>query len=102
LAHSVLLFGSQSENIKKIAEKIGIKLLFIPAGMADADQPLDCYVFGVMKASDRRMCHQFLSDDLTARMSKHGAVQFLARAWEQMSPHILEEVWSRYFTDDEI
>jgi hypothetical protein len=69
-----------SEYIKKCAEKIGIKLLFIPAGMTDAYEPLDRYIFGLMKASGRRMYHQFLSDDLSARMSKHVAVQFLVRA----------------------
>jgi hypothetical protein len=55
----------RSEDIKKSVEKIGIKVLFIPAGMADAYQPLDLSVFGVMKASGRRMYRQFLSDDLS-------------------------------------
>jgi hypothetical protein len=28
------------------------------------------------------------------------AVQFLTRAWEQISPHVLDDAWRLYHTDD--
>jgi hypothetical protein len=41
-----------TENMRKQTDKLGIHLSFIPAGMTDAYQPLDPYIFEIMKAKD--------------------------------------------------
>jgi hypothetical protein len=43
-----------TEEIKKHADELGIHLVFIPAGMADAFHSFDWYVFGVIKANLER------------------------------------------------
>jgi hypothetical protein len=34
-------------------------------------------------------------------MRKNLAVPFLIRAWEMVTPHVLEQAWSAHFDDDD-
>jgi hypothetical protein len=89
------------EHSKKHIDELGRSFVSIPAGMTDAHQSLDRYVFGVMKGVCRGMCRQRLCDDIPAKMMEHLAAQFLIRAWQIVSPHVLEQAWSVDFDEDE-
>jgi hypothetical protein len=41
--------------MKQYAAELRINSLFIPLGLTDELQPLDCFVFEAMKANSRRM-----------------------------------------------
>jgi hypothetical protein len=42
------------EAMRQYAAELGIYLLSVPAGLAEERQPLDCFVFGAMKARSRQ------------------------------------------------
>jgi len=63
--HSTIIQSIAPRTSTKNADKFGLHLFFIPAGMTDAYQPLDRYIFGVIKAACRRMDRQLLCDDIS-------------------------------------
>jgi hypothetical protein len=86
----------RSAATKEYAAAIGINLLFIPPGMTDEFQPLDRYVFGVMKSNCRRTYRLFVQANPGAIVDQQMAAAFLIRAWEAVSPQILDEAWCIY------
>jgi hypothetical protein len=86
----------RQEATKEYAASIGVNLLFIPPGMTDELQPLDRYVFGVMKANCRRSYRPFCQANPDAPMDQRTAAAFLIRAWEYVSTQVLDEAWSIY------
>jgi hypothetical protein len=86
----------RQRGTKDYAASIGIQLLFIPPGMTDEFQPLDRYVFGVMKSNCRRSYRRFCQENPEAVMNQQIAAAFLIRAWEAVSPEVLDEAWCIY------
>jgi hypothetical protein len=68
--------------------------------MTDELQPLDGYVFGVMKANCRHSCRRFIQANPEAIMNQQIAAAFLIRAWESVSTQTLDEAWCIY--DEEV
>jgi hypothetical protein len=64
--------------------------------MTDNFQPLDRFVFGAMQATCRRLYGLHCQSNPFCSMDKKLAATFLIRAWEAVSPDVLEEAWSRY------
>jgi hypothetical protein len=91
----------RQEAMKQYAAKLGINFLFIPAGLTDELQPLECFVFGAMKANCHRMPRVQVAEE--GVMSKQAAASFLIRAWEGVSTAVFDEDWAIYegFDPDE-
>jgi hypothetical protein len=81
----------RQEATKCLAAPLGINLLFIPPGMTDELQPLDRYVFGVMKANCRQSYRRFIQANPEAVVDQQIAAGFLIRAWESVSTQTLDE-----------
>jgi hypothetical protein len=93
-------FIHRQKATKSHAASLGINLLFIPPGMTDELQPLDRYVFGVMKANCRHSYRRFIQADPEAVVNQRIAARFLVRAWESVSTQTLDEAWCIY--DEEV
>ena len=91
----------RSDEIKELAENLGIHLVFIPPGMTDHYQPLDRRVFGVLKQYMRLLWRKEYMTDPLQRFSKRKAVQLLVPAWERISPQIIRSGWSVFFDEDD-
>jgi hypothetical protein len=84
----------RQQSMKNFAAELGIHLLFIPPGLTDELQPLDRFVFGVMKAHGRRMYRVHAA--AIEPTNKPMAAAFLIRAWEAVSTAVLEDPWAPY------
>jgi hypothetical protein len=91
----------RGRQIRDFAEELGITLLFIPAGMTDSLQPLDRAVFRAMKATARRLYRVYGSRIAAPRLTTQIAAQFLSKAWEQVSSHVLDLAWEIYELADQ-
>jgi hypothetical protein len=91
----------RQETIRAHAEELGIHLLFIPPGLTDELQPLDRFVFGVMKGTCRRLDRLHRECDPAAATNQQIAAAFLIRAWEGVSTRVLEDAWSLYEHEDD-
>jgi hypothetical protein len=80
--------------MRNSAAELGIHLLFIPPGLTDEMQPLDRFVFGVMKAYGRRMYRNCASS--SEQTNKQVTAAFLVRAWKAVSTTVLDEAWATY------
>jgi hypothetical protein len=94
-------FVHRQETIRAYAEDLGIQLLFIPPALTDELQPLDRFVFGVMKGTYRRPYRLHCECNPGAAMSQEIAAAFLIRAWEGVSTGVLDDAWSLYEFPDE-
>jgi hypothetical protein len=81
-------------------EDLGIHILFISPGLTDDLQPLDRYVFGVMKNLYRRLYRIHFESAGFDEMTQQVATAFLLRTWEQVSPQTLEDAWSLYYKEE--
>jgi hypothetical protein len=63
--------------------------MVIPPGFTDEMQPLDRFVFGVMKAQSRRMYRSYAAG--LEPVNKAIAAAFVIRAWEAVSTPVLDE-----------
>ena len=82
-----------------LADSLGIKLIFIPAGFTDELQPLDRSVFGVLKGYLRRMWRERFIDNPETKFNKALAVELLIPAWEKISSDLIAQSWSIYAED---
>jgi hypothetical protein len=67
---------------------------FVPAGMTDSLQPLDCAVFGTLKGIARSLFRIEATDNPCPYLTVQLAAQFRVRAWEQVSGVVLEHAWN--------
>jgi hypothetical protein len=91
----------RSQEIREYARQLGIVMKFIPAGMTDSLQPLDRAVFGTLKGIARRLFRMEATDSISPQLTPQLAAQFLVRAWEQVSSHVLDRAWSIFEPFDE-
>jgi hypothetical protein len=75
--------------MKQYAENLGIHLFFLQPGLTDEMQPLDGFVFGVMRAHGRRMYRNHAMS--LEPIGKQVAAAFLVRAWDTVSTAVLDE-----------
>jgi hypothetical protein len=90
----------RNQRIRDAAADLGIVLKFVPAGMTDELQPLDRAVFGIMKSALIRMWRQYCADCETPRLTHQVGGQFLVRAWEMVSAHVIANGWRISEGDD--
>jgi hypothetical protein len=83
-------------DMRQHAEELGIHLVFVPSGLTDQFQPLDRFVFGAMKGMCRYLYRVHCQSVPPQPMGRQLATGFLIRAWEQVSPQVLDEAWSLY------
>jgi hypothetical protein len=90
----------RSQKVREEAAALGIHLYFIPAGFTDELQPLDRYVFGVLKAMCRRMFHRFVEIE-GSTVRKPNAVEFMCRAWAEVHENVIRKAWGIYEEPDD-
>jgi hypothetical protein len=90
----------RSKESKDLADQLGIKLYFVPAGCTDMFQPLDRLVFGALKATARKMFHDALARDPQLQVTKPWAVQLLVESWKRFARSTVELAWDCYILDD--
>jgi hypothetical protein len=89
-----------SQEIRNVAPSLGIIMKFISDCMIDSLQPFDRAVFGTLNAPARRMFRMGATDCVGSRLTTQLAVQFLSRAWEQVTTEVLDRAWQTYESDD--
>lgn len=82
----------RTQEVKTLAQNLGINLHYIPAGATDALQPLDRRVFGALKSSARRLFRRRREVNRTLV----DACEDLRIAWENVGSDVLEEAWDCY------
>ena len=82
----------RTEIVKELAKNLDVLLHFIPPGATDELQPLDRRVFGVLKATARRL----FRERPTESRNKRQACADLRLAWECLGVDTLEEAWECY------
>jgi hypothetical protein len=90
----------RSQGSKDLAEQLGIKLHFVPAGCTDLLQPLDRSVFGALKSTARKLFHDGLVSDPEIQVTKPWAVQLLLKSWKQFARSTVELAWECYLFDE--
>jgi hypothetical protein len=89
----------RTEPVRKLAEKLGIVLWFIPAGYTDELQPLDRAVFGAVKAIFRRRFEELCREAPDGRVTKTLALRLLNEIWAGLSPASIHAGWAIYEDD---
>jgi hypothetical protein len=89
----------RSKEIKEHAQRVQIKLWFIPAGHTDELQPLDRAVFGAIKSIFRRRFEELCRRSPNGRVTKSVAVRILIEIWENLSPAAIHSGWAIYGDD---
>jgi hypothetical protein len=74
--------------------ELRINLLFISPRLNDEPQPLDRFVFSVMKANCRLLSRANAVELGAMNKQIATATAFLVRAWEAVSPEVLNDAWS--------
>jgi hypothetical protein len=70
----------------------GIDLLFVPDGLTYKLQPLDRFVFGVMKVDHQWLCCARAGE--VGAMNKQVTAALLVRTWEAVSSEVLNDLRS--------
>lgn len=81
----------RTTEVKKLARKLRIELIFVPANGTGTYQPLDRRVFGIAKSILRSLSkNQILNDE-----NRYSIVtNQLMRAWSRITPEHLLSAWS--------
>jgi hypothetical protein len=84
----------KAERVKRLAESLNIKLIFIPPGMTDACQPLDRTIFGVLKMKAKKIFRIEFAEEQS--VSKMKACELLQKCWNEISLAALRRSWAIY------
>jgi hypothetical protein len=68
--------------VRNLAERSHIRLHFIPPGLTDIMQPLDCSVFGPLKAEYRAICWGDVAHREDKHLTKADFAGYLMLTWE--------------------
>jgi hypothetical protein len=85
-----------TDAIKQLARDLNICLHFIPPSATDRLQPLDRAVFGVLKATAKRLFHKRCMQNIGQPRKKKDAVSDLLMAWEALSSQTIDVGWAIY------
>jgi hypothetical protein len=64
--------------------------------MTDEFQPLTRDAFGVVKSNCRCLYRRLCQENPEAVMNQQMVTAFLIRAWEAVSPQVLDDAWCIY------
>jgi len=101
--------NNPSDPISLALARNNIELIKVPEGTTEQCQPLDCRVFGALKSHARRILNQreiknlldhcdgirILETYQSLPVSKPEAKKLLVSCYYDLSPHLLEEAWTR-------
>ena len=87
------------DDVRALADELGIGLHFIPPGLTDLLQPLDRSVFGALKAERRAIYRRDMSMRDDKRMTKADFAAYLILAWELVSDRAIVHGWECYDHD---
>jgi hypothetical protein len=95
--HIVLIWdvfsAHREKNIVALAERLRIKLVFIPAGQTDRYQPLDRRVFGPMKERAKEEFAMLFVKDFNADPKMAEALVIMVNVWKRFQQDELLEAW---------
>jgi hypothetical protein len=83
-----------SEQTKAEAERLGIDLEFIPAGKTGKLQPLDCRIFGELKARVRAAVERDLAETGEIGANVFDALGHFLKAWKQVPAENVVGSWT--------
>ena len=83
-----------SEQTKAEAKRLGIDLEFIPAGKTGKLQPLDCLIFGELKARVRAAVERDLAETGEIGANVFDALGHFLKAWKQITAENVVRSWS--------
>ena len=87
------------DDVRALADELGIVLHFIPPGLTDLLQPLDRSVFGAFKAEYRAIYRRDMAQREDRRMTKADFAAYLILAWELVSDRAIQHGWECYDPD---
>jgi hypothetical protein len=95
--HFVLIWdvfaAHRERHVLAIAERLNIKLIFIPAGQTDRFQPLDRRVFGPMKERAKEEFAMLFVKDFNADPKMAEALVIMVDVWKRFQQDELLEAW---------
>jgi hypothetical protein len=83
-------------RVREVAAVLEIDLVFIPPGATDKLQPLDRYVFGVLKAFARQQWRIYNHRREGASVTRNRMAEHLVQSWNRITPEIIEKSWDIY------
>lgn len=99
-------FGAHhTDRAKQKAQELNIDIILIPPGATDECQPLDCRIFGIIKALGRKELNRRLAANIKTSIdegshnfeipvvTKADAAQILIRIWENLSKNQVRAGW---------
>ena len=102
-----------SKESSQLAESLNIQLIKIPEGTTDSYQPLDCRVFGAIKARARAEFNKFLTKFVSDHMAQlladpnyipeieyptiQDSAHNLSTIWEEVSKEMIITAWNKAF-----
>jgi hypothetical protein len=81
------------DEIRALADELGIRICFIPPGQTDILRPLDRAVFGVLKAEHRAIYRYEMSQREDKSMTKADFAACVLLAWELVSEDAIYRGW---------
>ena len=106
-----------AEKSQRIADELNIQLISIPKGATDQCQPLDCRIFGALKAQARAVFNQrvvqFITENIEAIEDEDHSIEFpevtnlemsaiLDLLWSQVSKEQVISAWNKAFHGDDL
>jgi hypothetical protein len=90
----------RSREVREVAQLWEIELLFIPPGCTDKLQPLDCRVFGVLKAYARKLWREQYHASHGGKTTRPMMAANLCVAWRRITEGLVQDAWSIYYEDE--
>lgn len=87
------------KDVRKSAEKQGIKLIFITPGCTDKCQPLDKAVFRALKHIASRIWWTIYATNKDIKNTRQLSIFVLIRAWDEINEETLEKAWKSHLED---
>ena len=81
-----------SDSTRQCAEELEIELVFIPTSGTDRYQPLDRYVFGVMKSAAAAICNDKMFSKDSA-FTKPEAADVFVQQWDALRKSLILKAW---------
>jgi hypothetical protein len=90
----------RSKQVRKIAQRGKIKLVFISPGWTDKLQPLDWRVFGVLEAYARQPWGHRDHETHGVKTTGEQMAIDLCEAWWRITQGLIQEAWDIYDGED--
>ena len=91
----------KSQEIKKLATLLHFRLHYIPVGLTDSLQPLDRYIFGVLKSKARKEWYKKYAIDPSKGCDIVEACIILLKCWSEINEETHAKAWNPYSCADE-